>query len=378
MSPAAEAEVDFADLWVILRGVKTKTALFTMRLSYSGRAVHRAFASQGQEAFLEGHVHAFERLGGVPIEQDPLRQPEGRGVAGAVRPQPGRVRTAGWRSGRTTVSMRSTASPASRARTRRAAWRARAAGSAATTASRCPRSTRSLSSTRCSIAADAKDDAPPDRQPDQQRRAGLRVRAAAAAAAAGRAVPTVADADAAGRPVCAGDGAAVPVLGAGPVDRPPGPGEARRASVTVVRRPHAWSPGMSGRPARAARSWTWTTTWRSCCASPARCPARPRWSRPAPPGCSPRRTRRSGPRPARPLGDGAGTRALVEVLLLHRHLAHGDVLAGITAALTVGSRQPRRGRGRGPQEPHSKPQQRRPTRIVVSLDGSPPRLRSSA
>ena len=41
--PAAEAEVDFHDLWVVLRGVKTKTALFTMRLSYSGRAAHRRF-----------------------------------------------------------------------------------------------------------------------------------------------------------------------------------------------------------------------------------------------------------------------------------------------------------------------------------------------
>ena len=67
--PAAEAEVDFHDLWVVLRGVKTKTALFTMRLSYSGRAVHRAFLTQGQEAFLEGHVHAFERLGGVPVDK---------------------------------------------------------------------------------------------------------------------------------------------------------------------------------------------------------------------------------------------------------------------------------------------------------------------
>jgi transposase len=67
--PAAEAEVDFHDLWVILGGLKTKTALFTMRLSYSGRAVHRASLSQGQEAFLEAHVHAFERLGGVPLEQ---------------------------------------------------------------------------------------------------------------------------------------------------------------------------------------------------------------------------------------------------------------------------------------------------------------------
>ena len=45
--------------------MKTKTALFTMRLSYSGRAAHRAFLTQGQEAFLEGHVSAFERMGGV-------------------------------------------------------------------------------------------------------------------------------------------------------------------------------------------------------------------------------------------------------------------------------------------------------------------------
>ena len=67
--PAAEAEVDFHDLWVIFRGVKTKTALFTMRLSFSGRAAHRASLSQGQEAFLESHVYAFERLGGVPAGQ---------------------------------------------------------------------------------------------------------------------------------------------------------------------------------------------------------------------------------------------------------------------------------------------------------------------
>jgi transposase len=65
--PGAEAEVDFADLWVVLRGVKAKVFLFTLRLSYSGKAVHRAFATQGQEAFLEGHVHAFTELGGVPV-----------------------------------------------------------------------------------------------------------------------------------------------------------------------------------------------------------------------------------------------------------------------------------------------------------------------
>ncbi|MFC7655164.1 hypothetical protein ACFQV8_00080 [Pseudonocardia benzenivorans] len=39
--PGAEAEVDFADLWVRLDGVMTKCFLFTLRLSHSGRAVHR-------------------------------------------------------------------------------------------------------------------------------------------------------------------------------------------------------------------------------------------------------------------------------------------------------------------------------------------------
>jgi transposase len=84
----AGAEVDFHDLWVILRGVKTKTALFTMRLSYSGRAAHRASLSQGQEAFTESHVHAFERLGGVPLEQsryDNLRPAVSRVLFGRSR-----------------------------------------------------------------------------------------------------------------------------------------------------------------------------------------------------------------------------------------------------------------------------------------------------
>jgi hypothetical protein len=38
-------------LWVILRGVKTKSALLTMRLSHSGKALHRALLTPGQEAF---------------------------------------------------------------------------------------------------------------------------------------------------------------------------------------------------------------------------------------------------------------------------------------------------------------------------------------
>lgn len=65
--PGAHAEVDFADLWIILAGVKTKVFLFTFRLSFSGKAVHRAFATASQEAFLEGHVAAFEVIGGLPV-----------------------------------------------------------------------------------------------------------------------------------------------------------------------------------------------------------------------------------------------------------------------------------------------------------------------
>ena len=84
----AEGEVDFADLWVVLGGVKTKTHLFTFRLSGSGRSVHRAFGSQGQEAFLEGHVYAFEQLGGVPfrhVRYDNLKAAVSRVLTGRNR-----------------------------------------------------------------------------------------------------------------------------------------------------------------------------------------------------------------------------------------------------------------------------------------------------
>jgi hypothetical protein len=49
--------------------------MFVMRLSCSGRAFHVEFATQAQEAFLEGHVRAFAHLGGVParIRYDNLK-----------------------------------------------------------------------------------------------------------------------------------------------------------------------------------------------------------------------------------------------------------------------------------------------------------------
>jgi len=64
--PGREAEVDFGEVAIRLRGQLVTCYLFCLRLSYSGKAVHRISASAGQEAFFEGHAHAFTILGGVP------------------------------------------------------------------------------------------------------------------------------------------------------------------------------------------------------------------------------------------------------------------------------------------------------------------------
>jgi transposase len=64
--PGTEAEVDFGEFYAAIAGTLLKLWMFVMRLSYSGRAFHVAFATQAQEAFLEGHVLAFEYFGAVP------------------------------------------------------------------------------------------------------------------------------------------------------------------------------------------------------------------------------------------------------------------------------------------------------------------------
>ena len=66
--PAAEeAEVDFGEFQAVIAGVVMKLFMFCLRLSHSGKAVHVAYANQTQESFLDGHVRAFEALGGVPV-----------------------------------------------------------------------------------------------------------------------------------------------------------------------------------------------------------------------------------------------------------------------------------------------------------------------
>jgi transposase len=82
-----EAEVDFGDISVYIDGILTVVHLFVMRLSASGQAFRRAYLNEAQEVFLDGHVRAFEAFGGVPgtVRYDNLK-------AAVVRVMKGRDR----------------------------------------------------------------------------------------------------------------------------------------------------------------------------------------------------------------------------------------------------------------------------------------------
>ena len=85
--PGHEAEVDFGEFWALIAGVMVKLWIFSLRLSASGRACHRAFATQAQEAFFEGHIDAFDRIGGVParVRYDNLKPAVARVLLGRDR-----------------------------------------------------------------------------------------------------------------------------------------------------------------------------------------------------------------------------------------------------------------------------------------------------
>ena len=71
----AEAEVDYGESSIFVAGELVKVAMFVMRLSGSGRSYSRAYTSEAQESFLDGHARAFEHFGGVPkrIRYDNLK-----------------------------------------------------------------------------------------------------------------------------------------------------------------------------------------------------------------------------------------------------------------------------------------------------------------
>ncbi|MEO3929108.1 IS21 family transposase [Micromonosporaceae bacterium B7E4] len=139
-APGEEAEVDFAEAFAVVAGKSMKCYLFTLRMSYSGKAVHRVFASQGQEAFMEGHVEAFRVLGGVPtrhIRYDNLRPAVRQVLFGR-----GRVESQRWVAFRSHYGFHAFYCLPGKdgAHEKGVGWSTRAAGSAVTTWSRRRRS----------------------------------------------------------------------------------------------------------------------------------------------------------------------------------------------------------------------------------------------
>jgi transposase len=67
-APARTAEVDWGEAEVDLAGARTRVHLFHMRSCFSGAAFTMASPVETQQAFLEGHVLAFDWFGGVFCE----------------------------------------------------------------------------------------------------------------------------------------------------------------------------------------------------------------------------------------------------------------------------------------------------------------------
>jgi transposase len=64
--PGTNAQCDWGSGYVYIDDEYTEVQLFCIRMTSSRQPFVMAFPHQKQEAFFEGHVQAFNRLGGVP------------------------------------------------------------------------------------------------------------------------------------------------------------------------------------------------------------------------------------------------------------------------------------------------------------------------
>jgi transposase len=64
--PGEEVQVDWGEAWIKMAGQLVKVFMFCMRLCFSRASYVRAYRTEKEEAFLDGHVRAFEFFGGVP------------------------------------------------------------------------------------------------------------------------------------------------------------------------------------------------------------------------------------------------------------------------------------------------------------------------
>lgn len=64
-APGVEAEVDWYEAMVDFQNSREKIYIFHMRACFSGKEFHMSFRHQNQQAFIEGHIAAFNYFGGV-------------------------------------------------------------------------------------------------------------------------------------------------------------------------------------------------------------------------------------------------------------------------------------------------------------------------
>lgn len=85
--PGEVAQVDFFEVFVRVQGELLRAYLFVLRLMYSGRDFAWLYERQDQVSFLDGHVRAFEHLGGIPerLVYDNLKAAVARVLTGSER-----------------------------------------------------------------------------------------------------------------------------------------------------------------------------------------------------------------------------------------------------------------------------------------------------
>ena len=65
--PPGHAQVDFGEALAVIGGVECKIHFFCMDLPHSDATFVKAYPAETTEAFLDGHVAAFDRFGGLPV-----------------------------------------------------------------------------------------------------------------------------------------------------------------------------------------------------------------------------------------------------------------------------------------------------------------------
>lgn len=304
-------------------------------MSFSGKAIHRASLSAGQEAFFEGHLHALRNLGGVPtgrVRYDNLKSAVAQ-VLGFTR---ARVETEHWTAFRSHLGLEAFyCQPGIEGAHEKGGvegqigWFRR---------DRLVPVTEVDSIAELNALIDGWDAA------DDARSIGTRPRTigehyALERPCSGRCRSNRSLVHSTSRPLLPGrhpHQPHQPLQRAGPTHRPRTPRPTPRLGIGGLRRSHG------SRPTRAAprkrRQPSRTRPLVGGTAPQTRCATRSHRARPSP------RRRQIHPRPRRLVGrrpqthgDQDGTRALIEVLLLHRHLPHEQLVAGLAAALQAGA-----------------------------------------